>query len=391
MKILITTDWYDPATNGVVISVKNLTRALTARGHDVRILTVSADRHSHRDGPVYCIRSMPAGIYPNARVPLTYRHALIRELIEWKPDVIHSQCELCTMQFARHISRRTGAPIVHTYHTMYEEYVRYIGLGKRTGDRAVRVLTKRRLRGVSLVIAPTEKMRAVLEGYGIETPIRVVPSGISLAQHRERLAPETRSSMRRALGIGEAQPTLVCVGRLGAEKNISELLRFFAAARRRHPTLAFLIVGDGPIRALLEEEAASLGIADAVVFTGMVDPKAVQNYYQLGDVFVCASTSEAQGLTYVEAAANGLPLLCRQDSCLGGVIEPGENGFAYESEAEFDAALDRMLSDPDWRARAARRSEEISEAFDTPAFGRAAETVYAEVIAAAKRGEGEGK
>ena len=79
---------------------------------------------------------------------------------------------------------------------------------------------------------------------------------------------------------------------------------------------------------------------------------------------------------------------------LGGkysVIEPGENGFAYENEAEFDAALERMLSDPDWRARAGRRSEEISEAFDTPAFGRAAETVYAEVIAAAKRGEGEGK
>lgn len=51
----------------------------------------------------------------------------------------------------------------------------------------------------------------------------------------------------------------------------------------------------------------------------MVPPDEVHTYYQLGDIFVSASTSETQGLTYVEAAANGLPLLCRRDPCLDEV------------------------------------------------------------------------
>ena len=57
--------------------------------------------------------------------------------------------------------------------------------------------------------------------------------------------------------------------------------------------------------------------------------------YQLGDIFVSASTNETQGLTYIETAANGLPLLCRRDPCLDGVLAGGRNGWVYESEEEF--------------------------------------------------------
>ena len=100
MKILITTDLYTTATNGVVTSVKNLFDELKGKGHDVRILTLSDSMNSYRDGDVYYIRSMPIGVYPNVRMPLSYRHKLIKELIEWKPDIIHSQCEFFSFQFA---------------------------------------------------------------------------------------------------------------------------------------------------------------------------------------------------------------------------------------------------------------------------------------------------
>ena len=114
-KILITTDLYTTNTNGVVTSVQNLFDVLTEKGHDVRILTMSADFHSHRDGPVYYIRSLPLGaVYPDVRMPLPFRHRLIQEIINWKPDVIHSQCEFFSFQFASHISRITGAPIVQS-------------------------------------------------------------------------------------------------------------------------------------------------------------------------------------------------------------------------------------------------------------------------------------
>ena len=125
MKILITTDLYTTATNGVVTSVRNLMEGLIQKGHEVRVLTVSEKLKSHQEGNVYFIKSLPLGaIYPDVRMPINYHHhRYIRELIDWKPDLIHSQCEFFSYQFAIYISRKTGAPIVHTYHTLYEQYV----------------------------------------------------------------------------------------------------------------------------------------------------------------------------------------------------------------------------------------------------------------------------
>ncbi len=380
-KVLITTDLYSTETNGVVTSVKNLYDELKQMGHDVRILTISENHHSHKDGDVYYIRSVSIEkVYPNVRMPITYRHRLIQELIDWKPDVVHSQCEFFSFQFASRISKITGAPIVHTYHTLYEQYAAsYLVSSKRLSSYLVRVLSRRRLKKVKTVIAPTQKVENTLQGYGMHNPISVVPSGISLDQHHQRLDPETRQQMRASLGISEENRVLLNLGRLGEEKNLEELLELFAMARKANHDLKFLIVGDGPARRELEKRAAKLGISGDVIFTGMVAPSEVQKYYQLGDVFVSASTSETQGLTYIEAAANGLPLLCRQDDCLLDVLQEGENGYEYTSAEEFLQAID-MVMDPAWRAGAAKRSEEIAASFDKKVFGEAVDNIYESVL-----------
>ena len=382
LKILITTDLYTVTTNGVVTSVQNLFDELTANGHDVRILTISGDLHSRKEGAVYYIRSVPLkGVYPDLRMPTSFRHKLIQEIIDWKPDVVHSQCEFFSYQFAARISKITGAPIVHTYHTLYEQYMTsYLIPNKRVGDHLVKMLSRRRLKRVSTLVAPTQKVENTLQGYGMEAPISVVPSGISLQQHFQRLPEEERRRRRQELGIGEEDLVLINLGRLGGEKNLGELLEFFAEARKKNDGLKFLIVGDGPARNDLQKQASDLEIGEHVIFTGMVPPTEVQNYYQLGDIFVSASTSETQGLTYIEAAANGLPLLCRQDDCLADVLEEGENGYEYTSAEEFLNAIDTMMDDEAWRTAAAKRSEEIAASFDKKAFGEAIENVYESVL-----------
>lgn len=380
MKILITSDWPLSVANGVVTSMKNLQEELTAKGHEVRLLSLSESSHSYTDGPIYYIRSMPIGIYPNVRMPLSYRHRLLKELIQWKPDVIHSQCEFFTMQFAKRISRKTGAPIIHTYHTMYERYVRYVLPGKRLGKKTVRALTRKLLKKTSAVVAPTSKMKEILSAYDMKAPIYVIPTGISLKQHKKEITEEACLLKRKSLGIAPDQPVMINLGRLGEEKNVDELLSFFVKAREAHPDLVFLIVGDGPARKDLEAHAEKLGIREHVIFTGMVDPSTVQEYYRLSDLFVCASTSEAQGLTYVEAAANKLPLLCRDDPCARDVITPGENGYLYTNEEEFLRLLQKMLADPEWRSRAGRKSAEIADTFDKSVFGERIEALYLEVL-----------
>ena len=99
--------------------------------------------------------------------------------------------------------------------------------------------------------------------------------------------------------------------------------------------LTFLIAGDGPDRERLENLTVELEIQDCTVFTGMISPEEVGRYYQLGDVFVCASNSETQGITYIEALASGVPALCRKDDCLNQVVTDGYNGFQYDSYAYF--------------------------------------------------------
>lgn len=381
MKVLITTDLYTTNTNGVVTSVRNLMEELEKKGHEVRVLTVSEKLRSHKEDNIYYIKSVPLGVvYPDVRMPISYRHRYLRELINWKPDVIHSQCEYFSYQFAGYISKKTSAPIVHTYHTLYEQYVTYIFPSQKIGAYFVGILSKFRLRKAEAIVAPTQKVETVLKNYGIHNPIHVVPSGIALEQHKQRITEEERKRRRSALDIPEDALVLLNLGRLGTEKNLTEVLELFAMARAQNSKLVLLIVGDGPARHELEEKAANLGVSNHVIFTGMVAPEEVHAYYQLGDVFVSASTSETQGLTYVEAAANGLPLLCRKDPCLDGVLIEGRNGWEYEAEGEFCNIIDAILRNPAQRQAAGNQSEQIASCFDKSNFAEKIEDIYESIV-----------
>ena len=382
MKVLITTDLYTTETNGVVTSIKNLKEALTERGHEVRVLTVSENRESYTKGDdEYYIKSLSLEwVYPNVRMPYSYHNDIIKEIIEWKPDIIHSQCEIFSMRFAKIIARKTKAPIVHTYHTMYEDYVGYVIPFERLGKWAVKFLSNKLLNKVSIVVAPTRKVENMLKEYGLKKELHVVPTGISLDKHRETMEDEERLARRRALGIADDEFVLISLGRLGNEKNTEELINFFANVQKKHPNTRLLIVGDGPNRANLEKMTLELGLKEKIIFTGMVEPAEVQKYYKLGDLYVSASTSETQGLTYAEAAANKLPLLCREDPVLKDVIVNGQNGYEYTNEDDFERSLEFIINNPEWRTKAGVESNIIADSFDKHTFAESIEELYKSLV-----------
>ncbi len=377
MKVLITTDLYHVTTNGVVTSVMVLSRELEKQGHEVRILTLSDTVHSYQRGNVTYIASASIGaIYPDLRMALKYRSPLIRQLLEWKPDVIHSQCEFFSYQFAKRLARRLNVPLIHTYHSLYEQYVPYV-THCRFGARAlVGTFSRVRLKRADHIIAPTQKVADALHAYRVRSPISVIPSGIFMERHGKTLSQQERLALRATLQIPEDHQILLNLGRLGIEKNLGELLHYCKELLAPERKLTLLFVGDGPARQSLEDLTDALGLRGNVRFTGRVEPDAVYRYYQLADVFVNASTSETQGLTYIEAAANGLPLVCRADPCLAQVLEEGENGFTYTQKAEFQNALQFVLADAAWRSRASQRSREIAEQFTGAHFATAVEQLY---------------
>ncbi|QDH21111.1 glycosyltransferase family 4 protein [Saccharibacillus brassicae] len=374
MKILITTECYRPIINGVVTSVVNLQNELEKNGHEVRILTLSPDGRSFTEGGVTHIGSVGA-LYPGVRTALRVHRRELRELLDWKPDVIHSQCEFSTFRMARYIAGALKIPIVHTYHTVYEDYTHYFSPSRTWGRAAVALFTRRTLKHVESVVAPTQKVRSLLESYGVPGDIQVVPTGVDLSQFQAELPAERRLLLRKSLGLSEEDRVLVSVGRLAKEKNLEEILRF--VSRCPHPRLKLLIVGDGPNRQALERRADELGLRERIVFAGMVQPEQVANYYKLGDLFVSASNSETQGLTYIEAMASGVPVLCRRDDCLNGVVDSGVNGWQYETFEQFEASLATALDRPGLLAELGENARKLAlERYSSSAFGDSAEQIY---------------
>ncbi|MBE7057318.1 MAG: glycosyltransferase family 4 protein [Ruminococcaceae bacterium] len=380
MKILITTDWYEPVINGVVTSVLNLVKELTAKGHDVRILTLSYGAHSYYSQGVYYIASISiGGIYPDARATLYAGRKMVDSIIRWHPDIIHSQCEFSSFQYAKQISRKLNIPIVHTYHTLYESYTHYFSPSKKMGKHIVSGLSRNLLSRVQSIIAPSEKIKRVLYSYRILRRIYVVPSGIDLNKFNVTLLPSERRALLGELSIPEGNKILITVGRLAKEKNVEQLIQYFHKMNRSDTD--FIIVGGGPYQKVLMEYAEKIGANKNIHFTGMVMPQFVAKYYQLGDIFLCGSTSEAQGLTYMEAMASGLPCVCHKDTCLNGIVIDGKNGYQYDTYENFEKYINSILDNPELKESMSKNAKEITEnQFSTKAFAEKIEKIYEKEI-----------
>ena len=376
MKILITTDWYQPVINGVVTSTIGLAQGLESMGHDVRILTLSGSLRSYQEDNVTYIGSVSVGLlYPNARLKMALTHRYIQELIDWKPDIVHSQCEFSTFFLAKKIAQTCHAPLVHTYHTVYEDFTHYFSPNVRLGRMMAAAFSRRILAKTQAVIAPTGKVSAMLARYGVRQPIYTVPSGLNLDRLMQVESDTERSRLRGKLGIADQDSLFVYLGRLAREKNIEEL--FALLKEQAPPRTRLLLVGDGPHRESLERLADEMNLSQRVIFAGMVQPDQVWKYYKIGDVFVSASQSETQGLTYIEAMASGLPVLCRKDPCLDAVIRQGDNGFMYTSAEQFGSISKSLFSSPDYRRTIGQAAQESARNhFSVSGFAEAVNDVY---------------
>lgn len=363
MKILIASDSYKYQTSGAANVVITLANELRRRGHSVKVLALSNTKRSFQDGDDYYIGSLPAFVYPDVRFSIIHHNRLLRELKAWKPDVIHMHTETSAARMARAIATADHTPFVMTSHTDYAQFL----FGHFSDSRPVRLLFRELgriiYRGAMVVTAPSEKALS-FPLLGTVTPrMVVIPNGIRLEQYQKKATPEERAALFVRWGLKDNGKTVVIVSRISREKNLHEIVGYFPAILERLPDAQLLIVGDGPDRERLEADVEAQGISNSVRFTGRIPPEEVYLYYDMGDVFVSASTFEVHSLTYLEAMARGLPLVCRDDPCLNGVLDDGDNGFAYHTKQEFVDDVTALLTDGELRARMRERALEKAADF----------------------------
>ena len=387
MKVLLTSDLNPDTVNGVIVSVLMLKQELERQGCEVKLLTLSSTRETYREGEIYYVGSIPLdAIYPDLRASLNTRSSLVDELIAWKPDIIHSQCEFFTYSFVQRIAKHCHCPIIHTYHTQYEYYTKYVLPGNWDGFLA-RVMALR-LRSADVVIAPTEKTKNYLLSENICSSVRVIPTGIDLDAFSRAGTPEEMDVLRKKLGVPSSWRLYGNVGRVAQEKNLDEVLAIHRRVREQRDDVGLLIVGDGAGMKQLKKQIEERALGESVFLTGMVPKETVGSYYQLLDFFISASASETQGLTYIEALANGRPVIARRDDAIAHVVQSDVNGYQYDTPEECANILLQLLTDDALYARWKQGAWESRDQFSKKHFGERVFALYQEQLRVAEENKG---
>ena len=383
MRIGIFTDAYKPAISGVVTSIDMLVEGLRELGDEVYIITTSYKGCEEEDNP-YLIRingwNVPFESFKGYQL-VKYRKKYLKQIEALNLDVIHVHTEFSIGRMGLKISKKLNIPMTYTMHTMYEDYMHHVihhgrRLLKKPFNSYVKKWVSRFANNSKEAIIPNKKVIGVFERFKIEAPYALIPTGIELNLfYKEKHDREEILKLRRSLGIDDNDLVFVNIGRVAPEKSLDMIVKEFAKDLKNYQA-KLLIVGDGPAMTGLKELVKELEMEKYVILTGAVPWVDVPKYYQAGDVFVNASVTETQGLTYIEALASSLPLLARYDTNLEEIITENVNGLFFHDFDEFSKQSIRMIEDKELRERLTQNARDSVNKFSKEEYAKSVHSLY---------------
>ena len=353
MRIAIFSDTYTPDINGVATSTKILKDELINHGHEVLVVTSELPSESdYEDDPNDNILRVP-GLEIQAlygyRACNIYSFKGMKEIKSMNIEVIHVQTEFGIGIFGRIVGEALNIPVVYTYHTMWADYSHYVNPINST---AIDGLIKKAITRISKfygdksaeLIVPSIKTKEALEKYGLHKNMHIIPTGLEL----DKFDPKNKddkliNQIKEKYGIKD-QFIVTFLGRIAKEKSIDVLIDAMKEIVKENDNILCLIVGGGPYLDELKELVKDDQIEKYIIFTGAKLSQEVPSYYHLSNVFVSASVTETQGLTYIEAMASGIPAVARYDQNLENVIIDGVNGYFFKETNELVSILLNMMN-----------------------------------------------
>ncbi|MBZ9685019.1 glycosyltransferase family 4 protein [Clostridium estertheticum] len=381
MNIGIFTDAYYPQVSGVVTSTFILKNELIRLGHSVTIITVAHPDVEEEEG-IMRLPSIPFFLLPSQRVGMIYSRKIMIRIKKLDLDIIHTQTEFSVGIFGRIVAKKLDIPVVHTYHTMYEDYIHYVsrGIMLKPASQFAKKVSKLYCRDCSAIIVPTLKVKDALQHYGLLRHIDIIPTGVDLEPFkRSNYNEDLIEDEKRSFGIKEAEPVILFIGRLAKEKSLDIIINSMKELIAKIPNCKLLIVGGGPERENLEALVAELDIEKSVVFTGEKPWAEIGRYYQMGDVFVGASLTETQGLTFTEAMAAQIPVVAKYDKNLDDLIQDKINGRIFYRDEDLAGILYEVLMNKEECAKMVENAYDGIEPLSSRRFGESVEKVYMEV------------
>ena len=352
MKIGIFTDAYEPHISGVTTSIKMLKTALEKMHHEVYIVTANLDNNKFiydEKNKIIYLPGIKTGIY-ETKLTGIYSKKAMKIIKEWNLDVIHSQTEFGVGYFSRIVAKKLNLPIVHTYHTLYEDYVHYVTHGhfdnfaKKLAIKITKYYCEKRC---DELIVPTDKIKDLfINKYNIIKQVNVIPTGIDIDKFK--ITPSMKKNIqtiKNKYKIKDTDFVIGSVGRIAPEKSFDKLLYNIKDMIKVNTNIKVLLVGGGPDLDNLKELTKKLNLENYVIFTDKIDYDLVPTYFNIFNVVVSFSKTETQGLTIIEGLAASKPTLCIEDDSFRAMIEPNYNGYLFKNDTEFKDYIFKLMND----------------------------------------------
>ncbi len=327
LRIAVVSETYPPEVNGVAVTLAKVVEGLRTANHAVQLIrlrqggTDAACQDENLTGyQEVLMRGLPIPRYPELRMGMPSKSALIRLWQLKRPDVVHIATEGPLGWSALRAALYLKLPISTDYRTNFQSYSTHYGVGFLY--KPIMVYLKKFHNHAQSTMVPTEALRASLAVAGFQR-LKVVSRGVDTVAYD----PANRNEALRAQwGLAPNDLAVLCVGRLAQEKNLALLIKAFEAIEAREasqpilPRARLVLVGNGPMRQELQARCPN------AIFAGQLRGKDLAEHYASADLFLMPSLTETFGNVTTEAMASGLPVVAFNYAAAAELIVDGVNG-----------------------------------------------------------------
>lgn len=352
-RIALLTDVFPSHMSGMNLSMKLLKDELDKLGYETYIVGLWKkydDFSLLPDGtylPVIATDIKLVKGYNGLSLLKTFKHKEnARMLAMFGFDYLHLHSEYSMSQTALELAKITGIKMPFTYHTLWKYYYtsKYGRLAPDMIYKNTKALCHNRvIRECPVVIVPSHKSQEIIRDEGNAKKIAIIPNAIDTTKYE--FAKDDASKIRRLKNKYKLDDNKVIgyVGRVSTEKNLLETLNYMARIVKEIPNLTLMVVGTGDSEAALAKSIKKLHLQDHVISVDKVANEELKLYFSLFDVFASPSSFETQGLSYFEAAYNGVTVLTKKDKGIEGIFKDGENAYVYKDFYQWAEKMEKAL------------------------------------------------
>ena len=378
LRIAIVTETYPPEVNGVSLTVARFLEGLRARRHDIQLIRPRQSRGDSANdmGGIQQIllRGLPIPRYPQLKMGLPSKNALVKLWSFRRPDVVHIVTEGPLGWSALQAARKLKLPVTSDFRTNFHAYSKHYGIGWL--QRPIFAYLRKFHNHTHTTMVPTESLRHELSGMGFNN-VAVVARGVDTV----RFSPAKRSrTLRSQWGADDDTTVVLYVGRIASEKNLSLLVEAYRAMRARDTNAKLVIVGDGPQRIEIQ------GRCPNAVFCGQQTGEHLAAHYASGDIFLFPSMSETFGNVTTEAMASGLAIVAFDYAAASQLLRHRESAqlAIFGNAQAYTQHAAELICDKDKIRRFGRAARSIAETLDWSIVVAQMEAVLIDALRAAE-------